>query len=500
MKPLDSLSRLCARGFDRRSFLAGATGALVTSATARAFSQAREVQPATQSTQWAKPPLPAPSESPHLPSTDDLPSIIAQLFFSDAPALIQFAATAYADCIVGKIRAASPPLMHPFIVPGGGYFAQWLWDTMFVVDLLSILPGQESTIRGVFQNYWDFQERWDAAKPEFMHGMIANYIAPFGGTPERDGRMWRDLPAYSQAPLLAWGMERVYRRISNLEIVREGLQPLENFHEWYWRERDIRGIGLVGVGAYSGDVQHARYETYDHEVDLDGLQMISHPGRPKGPANGFWYGDIAIPANTSYLLLSEQSLARMADGCGNQAMAARRRARFAIGSKAMRRYMWDDAAGCFLAVNVNTLTRIKNPTVGSFVPLIAEVATPKQARQMAATLASAPWQTALPIPTVARNTPEFVSAGFWRGDVWPAPNYQVATGLAHYGLRDAAAKLADATVANALKAGISERYDSLTGEPLGVRGLGMSATVLTMMLDGLTSSRYTLHVKTPIRT
>jgi hypothetical protein len=49
-------------------------------------------------------------------------------------------------------------------------------------------------------------------------------------------------------------------------------------------------------------------------------------------------------------------------------------------------------------------------------------------------------------------------------------------------------------VSNALKVGISERYDSNSGAPLGVKGLGMSATIITMMLDGLTS-RYDLNVK-----
>jgi hypothetical protein len=50
-------------------------------------------------------------------------------------------------------------------------------------------------------------------------------------------------------------------------------------------------------------------------------------------------------------------------------------------------------------------------------------------------------------------------------------------------------------VANAVKAGISERYDSLTGAPLGVAGLGMSATSLTMMLDGLTSAKFNLRLR-----
>jgi glycogen debranching enzyme len=161
----------------------------------------------------------------------------------------------------------------------------------------------------------------------------------------------------------------------------------------------------------------------------------------------------------------------------------------------MREHMWDESSGCFLAVQIETMQKIQSPTVGGFMPLLAHVPTPKQAEVMAAALASPPWATPLPIPTVARNNQQYSSGEFWRGDVWPAPNYQVASGLAGYGHHDAAARIADASVSNALKVGISERYDSLSGAPLGVSGLGMSATTLTMVLDGLTSPRYAMGVK-----
>jgi hypothetical protein len=58
----------------------------------------------------------------------------------------------------------------------------------------------------------------------------------------------------------------------------------------------------------------------------------------------------------------------------------------------------------------------------------------------------------------------------------------------------AAVRICDLSVANALKAGISECYDSLSGASLGVKGFGMSASLLTMMLDGLTH-RYKLRVR-----
>lgn len=426
---------------------------------------------------------------------DELSALLKKLLISDSPELYKFATDAYVTCILGKIRPADPPLAHDWIVPGGGYYAQWLWDTMFVVDLLSLLPGQTEIIRGVFQNYWDFQSRWNSVKPDFMHGMVANFMAPFNTEGFRDGKEWKNKPAYSQAPLLGWGMERVYLRNHDKELLRAGLAPLESFHEWYWRERDIQNLGLIGVGSYSGDTQDARYETYDREVDLDGLKMISHPGRVASAENCPWYGDIAIPANSAYLLLSELSLVRMAKEIGDYAMAARRQLRYERGAAAMRTHMWDEHAGCFLAVRTTTLDKIQTPTVGGFMPLMARVPTKKQAARMAQILATPAWSTPLPIPTVARTDTEFSSGEFWRGDVWPGPNYQVCTGLAAYGHYEIAAQIADATVANALKVGISERYDSLTGAPLGVAGLGMSATTLSLLLDGLTSRAYSMRVR-----
>src|SRR6202021_1234584 len=81
-------------------------------------------------------------------SRDQVAQMLKPLFSSNDPAIWRLLTYAYADCVLGKIRPPDPPLAHSWIVPGGGYYAQWLWDTMFVLDLLSILPGQKETIRG----------------------------------------------------------------------------------------------------------------------------------------------------------------------------------------------------------------------------------------------------------------------------------------------------------------------------------------------------------------
>jgi putative isomerase len=289
-------------------------------------------------------------------------------------------------------------------------------------------------------------------------------------------------------------VKRVYLRNRDLELVREALPHLEAFHDWYWHERDLDGIGLVTVGSYDGVVQDARYETYDEEVDLDSLTLIPHPKRPAGPDNGPWYGDIYIPSNTAYLLLSEQSLISLADIAGDHALATRRQPILKKGIDAMQKYMWDEQQGCYLAVRREGLTKLRTATIGGMVPLQAGIPSKAQAARMAEALSTGHWNTPIPLPSVDRDDPEYRSTSYWRGDVWPATVFQTLSGLAQYGHTKLVADMAGRLIDNAIQKGISEHYDSQSGAPLGVPNLGMSAVLLTMAIEGL-SPKHAIRVR-----
>jgi putative isomerase len=409
---------------------------------------------------------------------------IRSLFESNNEEALALTDAVFRKCILEKIMPPTPPLKNTWIVPGGPYYkGQWIWDTMFVVDLLSILPGRKKLIRDVFQNYWDFQDRWNAKMPDYARDMITVAIktAP------------QEVRQFSQIPILAWGVERVYRRNGDKQLLKQCLGRLERFHEWFWRERDVTNIGLVTVGSYSGKLQHARWETFDYECNMDGLKLTAHPSR-KGANEGAWYGDICVTGNTSYLIMGERSLARLAKIVADRQMEARRKRRIDKAVKAMRDHMWDEKAGTFLSVKRDTMEKVPVATIGSWIPLTAGVPTKAMANRMAEVLATAAWQTPLPVPTVDRTDPRWKSNRFWRGDVWPPTNYQIARGLADYGHKTLAADIADKTVANAIKNGISEHYDSVSGKPLGVKDYCMSCTLVTMMLDDLTQ-KYKVKIR-----
>ncbi|MFP4193229.1 MAG: MGH1-like glycoside hydrolase domain-containing protein, partial [Candidatus Hydrogenedentota bacterium] len=185
---------------------------------------------------------------------------IQSIFEADSPEVLALAKRVMERCVLDKLRLPTPPLEREWVAPGGPhYVGQWIWDTMFVVDLLSILPGREKQIREIFANYWDFQDRWNARMPEYAHDMVAGTIK----TDPQDKRQ------FSQIPILAWGVERVYQRNGDKKLLEQCLPRLERFHEWFWRERDLHDNGLIVVGAYTGNTQHARWETFDYEVNMD---------------------------------------------------------------------------------------------------------------------------------------------------------------------------------------------------------------------------------------
>ena len=71
---------------------------------------------------------------------------VAALFEASSPAVLALAGRVMEQCVLAKIMPPTPPLEHTWVVPGGPYYqGQWIWDTMFVVDLLSILPGKNQS-------------------------------------------------------------------------------------------------------------------------------------------------------------------------------------------------------------------------------------------------------------------------------------------------------------------------------------------------------------------
>ena len=100
---------------------------------------------------------------------------IREFFESDDPEVLALTQRVFDKCILEELQPPAEPLQHTWVRPGGPYYnGQWIWDTMFVVDLLSLLPDQKKVIRDIFQNYWDFQDRWNQRMPAYVRDMVGH--------------------------------------------------------------------------------------------------------------------------------------------------------------------------------------------------------------------------------------------------------------------------------------------------------------------------------------
>jgi hypothetical protein len=405
---------------------------------------------------------------------------------TEDPALNAFVERVFAECVTGKLFDPLPPeLPYRWFAPGGStYLGQWLWDTMFVARAFAPLDD-DPVLREVFENYWHTMEHDPAApRGSVRHGMVPNFM---GARVLRDGRGWPPV-GYSQIPILGWGVLGAYRQTHDRALVERALPRLVDFDEWYSRERDVDGDGLVEYGAYEAVernslLQTARFETFDFHLPLDGMAMTSHPRRPDG---GAFYGNVEGVEQTSFLLMTERAIAEIARELGRADLADRYERTVAWRVEAMRRKMWDPQSEFFYSLDRDSDRPIQVRTIQGFLTLAAGVPTAEQAASLARQLADPRrWWTDFPVPTAALDEPKFDPRGYWRGDMWPPTTYLVAFGLRRYGHHDLALELTRRLRALVEARGIAEHYDSRTGDPLGVPGLGMSSTVWSAIVENV---------------
>jgi hypothetical protein len=401
----------------------------------------------------------------------------ARLVQTEDPKLNALVESLYDRGVWGALREPRPPaLPNRWFTAGGGYVGQWLWDAMFVATAYAPLDDDQ-TIRDVFDNYWyTIDHNPEAPKGSFRYGMVPNFLGP-----------WPPL-GYSQIPILGWGCRMVWRQTDDRALVQRCLPYLVLFDEWYSSERDVDGDGLIEFGAYkpvgnAGMLQTARYETFDFHPPMDDMKLTPHPKRAE---SGPWYGNVEGVEQTCFLLMSEEAIADMAEEFGKKDLAEKYRGIVARRIKAVQEKMWDPKTQFFYSLDRDSHAKIPVRTIQGFLTLACGAATREQAEALVRQLQDPKqWWATYPVPTVAMDDPKFGADAMWRGDMWPATTYLAACGLNRYGYHDVARQLAERMRQLIAKHGINERYNAMTGRPLGDPGVAMTCSAWPLLVQSV---------------
>lgn len=153
-------------------------------------------------------------------------------------------------------------------------------------------------------------------------------------------------------------------------------------------------------------------------------------------------GGTAVDTSAQMVLFA-RSLAGMAEVLGKPDEAAQYRVEATLLAGKINALMWDNERRFYFDLSVAG-ERSKVKTIAAYWTLLAGVASPHQARTLAAELQNpATFQTRHRVPSLAADESKFAPSGdYWCGSVWTPMNLMVVRGLDHYGFTDLAREIA----------------------------------------------------------
>jgi hypothetical protein len=289
-------------------------------------------------------------------------------------------------------------------------------------------------------NVWGWDEHFSAVMADAFSPKLARDNLHIAGDDTRVG------------PYAAWAL---FARSGDLDILRK---------------------------AYPGFRARDGLQPGNRELDLEcGRGMDDTPMREKwlqlGPMRGL--------DSACYKAFNADLMARMAEVLGLAADAEAYRADFAAIARSINDTFWHEASGIYRNRYVSGAWPVtESPT--SFYPWLIGIVPPERSERMLKHLLDERrfWGEWV-LPSLAKDDPQYGQAAFfeeyqlhmpaysyWRGAIWPPPNFLVYEGLRRSGYPAVAAQLAAKSVAlwrkNWVEHGIApENYNPETGERSG---------------------------------
>jgi hypothetical protein len=390
----------------------------------------------------------------------------------------------------GVTRAGVP---YAFTCPSPfRYQHQWYWDSCFHAIVWSRIDPRRARA-----------ELRTLARAGGMDGFVPHTV--FWHAPRR----WRRAPfyatwrvagdiatAHTQTPFLAYAWEIVAAASRDDEpgFAREGLDALAAHADWFDRERDPDGDGLISIvlpdesGLDDSPKYDAVYGRMAH-YRPGYFRLVERCRRRR------WNGHAIMAASDEHVedvlvnvahALSLRALARLRgeDGGGPYARRAART------EQALLERCWDERCGLFLDLAGRRERRVEVSTWSSLAPLALGAAIPEKIRRRMVEehlLDPVRYRAPVGIPSVSMQEPGYYP-GFrlwrtWRGPSWINTAWLLVPALDELGYAEEADRIAGSLAEAALRHGFREYYHPHTGAGLGERDFGWS----TLLVDLLAS-------------
>ena len=232
---------------------------------------------------------------------------------------------------------------------------------------------------------------------------------------------------FTQPPLIAWSLVAVHRAADDATRKRlpmvEAESALRDFNRWLQRNRCNR-LGLYfWRHPYESGVENAsRFCPRDERHFVDTRRLSS-------------------PDCCAYVILQTEALADLARLRGDECAAGSYQADAQALRERVNEWLWCEEDGFYYDRDNASGDFVRVRAVTGLLTLWAGIPDRERARRLLRQIMDpAAFNTAMPLPSVARNDPHF-EFDMWRGPVWLNTAYGVIRGLERYGFEAEAAEL-----------------------------------------------------------
>ncbi|MGA3150282.1 MAG: trehalase family glycosidase [Candidatus Saccharimonadales bacterium] len=413
-------------------------------------------------------------------------------------------------------------------VPAGDLYPhQWLWDSCLISIGLRHLDIDRAQIEltSLLQGQWS-------------NGMLPNIIFSSDDKYHRDRELWRSyVSPYSpdkvatsgvtQPPLLAEAVVRIGQKLKQPERrtwYRQMYQPLIEYHQWLYRERNPHNEGLIVllhpyeggldnappwiselrkhnmpfwltlvekahlggiIGLARRDTQHTTLAQRMDNIEAAAYWASMHRLRRKAynsealfsrslfTVEDLAFNCILIQANTRLAEIAKTIGQKLPD---NLVQSIHK-------TESALEQLWDESTGQYYYRSFISHKLIEESTIATLLPLYAGSISKDRAKQLVELL-NRPKQfaTKWPVPSVPASSPYFNPFRYWQGPTWINTNWLIIEGLGLYGFSKEAASLRQKTLDLVAKSGFYEYYNPLTGEPAGAANFSWTAALIIDLL------------------
>lgn len=355
------------------------------------------------------------------------------------------------------------PAGRRWIFPlGNGSYDDWTifeWDSFLNALLLSVESTKHAkeVMRSVLET-------------QYQNGNIPNWRGRYSGTPDR-----------SQPPVGSYVVLKCFQKDGDLDFLRYAYPFLKKWHSFWKAEkpngqarRDGNGDGLLEWGS---DTELVASDLPPWEQDASGeIRAGWESGQddlPNWDKATFNENTNTLTMNSldlnSLYALDAWCLAEIAKILKNEQEFSDYSAEYTRMKDLINTYLWNETEEFYFDRYWDGRFSEKK-AASNFYPLIAKIPDRPRALLMIKHLLNEKefWGEYV-IPTISRDDQAFKDQDYWRGNIWPPPNYLIYQGLKAYGFDAVASEFAQKSADLFLRSWENfqicpENFDARTGE------------------------------------